>query len=466
TFAAPYYFFPQMLVQRAPGDGMSFYGTRFQGGYAPAHYLKQYLPPFKSVDELTAQAKQAGFDSWVGYLRFKNNWSLNPDLPVVTAWKTVRPANTGTWVLERNPYSIWVDTAGNQLPYIGKIVLTEADNLEVLNLRAIAGNYDYQDRNMELQKLPLFIQNQTKGGYKIHLDPGAWGADMELKVNLDYKKDPYIGNLLANVNFRRAFSLGINRDQINQAFWLGLGTPGSPLPKDANEYFPGKEYRTLWHTYEPQMANQMLDDIGLTKRDAEGYRLRPDGTGRITIQITTISGAFLDYAQIAEMIKQQLKDIGLQITISNVDRNLENQQGLANQVQMLAWANDTSESPFTTNHAVLPNDLNGFVPDPEFAKWYLSDGKSGDTPPSYMQEAMKMFREGYGATDEQRIELGKKIWILLAENLWDIGIVGLSPAQNGVRVVKDGLENTPQRQFNSNLVRAPGGSVPEQFYWQ
>ena len=49
------------------------------------------------------------------------------------------PINTPTWVLERNPFYMGVDTQGNQLPYIDRISMTLAENLKVLNLRAIAG---------------------------------------------------------------------------------------------------------------------------------------------------------------------------------------------------------------------------------------------------------------------------------------------------------------------------------------
>src|SRR5439155_875876 len=81
---------------------------------------------------------------------FKNDWALNPELPVLSPWKTATPINTPTWTLERNPYSVFVDTAGNQLPYIDRVVLTLAENLEVLNLRAIAGEYDFQQRHLDL----------------------------------------------------------------------------------------------------------------------------------------------------------------------------------------------------------------------------------------------------------------------------------------------------------------------------
>ena len=47
----------------------------------------------------------------------------------------------------------------------------------MLNLRAIAGEYDYASRHVDLGKLPVFIENQQKGNYKVHLDPGDYGAD-------------------------------------------------------------------------------------------------------------------------------------------------------------------------------------------------------------------------------------------------------------------------------------------------
>ena len=37
-------------------------------------------------------------------------------------------------------------------------------------------------------------------------------------------------------------------------------------------------------------ANAMLDALGLDKKDAEGYRLRSDGKGRLRLEIQTIVG--------------------------------------------------------------------------------------------------------------------------------------------------------------------------------
>ena len=103
--------------------------------------------------------KEAKFDRWGLLFLAKNSWSLNPELPVVTPWKTVTPGNTTVWTLERNPYSIWVDTAGNQLPYIDKAIFTLAESEEILNLRAVAGEYDNQLFHLSILKVPVFLEH-------------------------------------------------------------------------------------------------------------------------------------------------------------------------------------------------------------------------------------------------------------------------------------------------------------------
>ena len=142
----------------------------------------------------------------------------------MTPWKTVSPINTPTWSMERNPYFWAVDTAGNQLPYIDRITMTLAENTEVANLRAIAGEYDVQERHMGLAKLPVFLENAKKGNYTVHLDPALNGSDATIHIGNAYEGDPEIAKFLKNKDFRHALSLGIDRDQLNEAFWLGVGT--------------------------------------------------------------------------------------------------------------------------------------------------------------------------------------------------------------------------------------------------
>ena len=121
---------PDVLAGSTDLGGHAWRGYVALGTYAPAHYLKQFHPKYLGQAELDKKVKDEKFDSWVRMFLFKNDWARNPDLPVLSPWKTATPINTPTWTLERNPYSVFVDTEGNQLPYIDRVVLTLARNLE------------------------------------------------------------------------------------------------------------------------------------------------------------------------------------------------------------------------------------------------------------------------------------------------------------------------------------------------
>ncbi len=290
-FDVPYYLFEEIMAgDTAMGGGQAVRQAAKVsfGAYAPGHYLKQFLPKYSSVEAANARAKQEGFENWVQMLHFKKDWELNPDLPVLGPWRSVRPINNPIWLLERNPYYYAVDAAGNQLPYFDKVQFTLADNLEVINLRAMAGEYDEQERHIDLGKLPVLLDNQDKGNYKVHLDLGFAGSDFMFHVNQSFTADPEICKWLTNADFRRALSLGIDRDQLNETFWLGVGTPGSPAPGESMPQSPGPDWRKKWSTHDPVLANKMLDGIGLAKKDADGYRVRTDNGERLRIQVIAI----------------------------------------------------------------------------------------------------------------------------------------------------------------------------------
>jgi peptide/nickel transport system substrate-binding protein len=466
-FPEPYYMLPDVLAGSTPLGGQAWQGLYGMGGYAPAHYLKPYHPKYVTKDDLDKKVKDAKFDNWVSLFKFKNDWALNPELPVVSPWKTVTPINTPTWTLERNPYSIWVDTAGNQLPYIDKVVLTLAENLEVLNLRAIAGEYDFQARHLDLGKVPVFLENQQKGGYKLYLDPGDYGGDMIIKFNLSYEADPEIAKWMNNADFRRALALGIDRDQINETFWLGTGTPGSVVPADNNKYNPGPQYRTLWATYDPKKANKMLDQIGLDKKDAEGYRLRTDGKGRLRPEITTLGGQFLQFTQIAEMIREQWKKIGIELVVQEVERSLAIQRAAANEQQLSAWNNDGSEHLFTFPMHVFPYNVDNLsAMGPLYAKWFNSAGTQGKEPPARLRELMDKWRMAFSVPEEERVKLGKEVWAIAADEVYAIGVIGMGAASMGVRIAKTNLGNVPSRQYNSPDAKTPSISRPVTFFWK
>lgn len=440
-----------------------FYG----GAYAPAHYLKKFLPKYTSQAELDAMARDAKVENWVALFKLKSQWYLNPDLPVLGPWRTVSPINTPNWVLERNPYYYAVDTEGNQLPYIDRIQMTLAENLEVLNLRAIAGEYDFQERHTDIGKLPVFLENQQKGNYKVYLDPGIYGSDATLQLNHSYEGDPEIAKWIKNRDFRRALSLAIDRDQLNETFWLGVGEPGNVAPAEDSPYSPGPGSRKKWATLDVKQANELLDKIGLDKKDSEGYRLRSDGKGRLRLEVFAVSGAFVPFPRIAEMIGQHWKKIGIQLDVQELERNLAFTRMRNNEHQIFMWANDGSELIYAFPRHALPVDPAEPMLGPLYARWYATGGKEGKKPDDpELIRAMELLTKASGQETEESIKTAQEIWKILTEEVFSIGTVGISPAVMGIRIVKNNMGNIPARQLNAQHVRTPCSSQPATFFFK
>jgi peptide/nickel transport system substrate-binding protein len=443
--------------------GQANFGNTAMGGYAPAHYLEQFHPDFVDQAELDAAVAAEGFDNWVNLFKDKNTWQRNPELPVLTPWMTVNPITTDNWVLERNPYYFGVDTEGNQLPYIDRISMTLAENLEVLNLRAIAGEYDYQARHISLANLPVLLENQEAGNYTVYLDPAQHGADGAFQWNLSYEADAEISRLIKDVNFRRALSLAVDRDKINEIIFLGIGVPGSAVVAETSPFNPGAEYRELWATFDPDTANQMLDELGLTERDGDGYRLRTDNGERIIIELPTVP-AFIQFTQLAELVKEDWAQVGIFANVVEAERTLVETRRGANELQVFVWQNDgTDELYLYPLHAlpVSPDSGTG----PGYGTWYSSGGASGIEPTGSVREVLDLFSQGLKATPEERVGIGQEIWATITDEVWTMGTVGQSGAFMGVRVVKNNMGNIPSRQFNVQAGQTPNISRPSTFFF-
>jgi len=344
--------------------------------------------------------------------------------------------------------------------------MTLAENLEVANLRAIAGEYDWQERHMDLGKLPVFLENQQKGNYTVRLDPASNGADATIQLNQSYQGDPEIAMWLRNRDFRHALAIGIDRDQLNETFWLGLGTPGSVVPTEESPQNPGPDWRKKWATLDVKQANELLDKAGLDKKDSEGYRLRTDGKGRLRFEVVTVGGSFIPFQRIGEMVAQQVKKIGLELDVIEQERSLAFKRRDGNELQIILWANDGSELLYAFPVHAIPVQPDSFI-GPEIGRWYASGGERGIKPDwdPQLLKALELFAAAKGQTREESTKTAQEIWKILAEETWSIGTVGLSPAVMGVRVVKNNVGNVPARQFNGQHGRTPCSSHPTTLFF-
>ncbi len=318
-FAAPY---PPIIARLALQD------TPF----APAHYLKKWHADYNTQAEQVA--KQEGFDGWWKAFAFHfASWSgnpenrLDPNLPGLDSW-VVTKITTEEKVFERNPYFWKVDTAGNQLPYADRQVVRFYSTPEMINLKAIAGELTYTTFVLYLKDYPLYKENEKKGDYRVTLWQNSLGSNLGLGFNVTHK-DPVLRAIFADVRFRQAMSLAINRDEINKVFFYGRGTPRQATTTPDTSFYEdwmGKYFVE----YDADRANKLLDEIGLKWDQAHKVRLRSDGQPfSLTIEYTPAEAA--PEKPILELIREYWGKVGVQAAIKEEQRNLYNQRGNANE---------------------------------------------------------------------------------------------------------------------------------------
>jgi peptide/nickel transport system substrate-binding protein len=166
------------------------------------------------------------------------------------------------------------------------------------------------------------------------------------------------------------------------------------------------------------------------------------------------------------MVSQHwLKNIGIKANVQEVERSLMTRQLNANELQIRVWSNDGSDNPFTYPfHDMAFSQDSGIGPDT--GKYYQSGGKLGRKPVGDLAKQLDDFDKAKGVSAEERVALGQDINKLMAENVWVIGTVGLSPAILGIVIKKNNVGNVPDSVVGSTPGQTPGNARPEQFYFK
>lgn len=436
---------------------MAHYGYLI--GQYPKHYLKQFHANYVSKDELTQQAQEAGLEMWHQLFSNKQNTVTNPEIPVILAWKTKR-ITPSEHIAERNPYYWKVDAEGNQLPYIDTVRHDLVANAEVLNLKAASGEIDMQLRHIMWGNLPVFVENSEKHNLRILHWPGE--ASNALLFTNPYHTDPVMKKLLRDVRFRKALSLAIDRNEINELAYLGLGYPtlGGVVPQSPY-YVPGADKKYIERDIDE--ANRLLDELGLTKRDEEGYRMRPDGNPLVlTVPIANVFGP---WTVVGELLVDYWSEVGLRATIDVLERSLLTERLGTFEWDISIWTNDYALTPDVDATRLLPTPpyFSAFGP---WHQWFETGGARGEAPPEGSPErrAYELYEQARTVPDpERRVELMKELVELNSEQLWNIGTVG---GVDHVVIVKKNFRNVPEKAHSDWLQLTPGNTWPEQYFWR
>jgi len=414
----------------APNPAFILTVARAEAGFplAPKHYLQKWHKDFNP--DADAVAKQEGFASWIdAFVSHQNgqtgDFQVDPNLPVLKPWRLTQVDQFGNQYYKRNPFYWKVDTEGNQLPYIDEQVRMLISDPEVVKLNVQSGQLDYADKFAQAD-LPVLKAGEQAGNYTTMLYSADQGAIVKYQFNLTVD-DPVLRQIFNDVRFREAMSLALNRDEINDTIFFGLGVPRqwgvsskSPLYEDwMGPYFA---------EYDVAKANALLDEMGLTK-GADGVRVRPDGQ-----PLRIILSDAINRVQLSELVAEYWTALGVPTQVNTVTRETFSQAVAAGQVQASVWFADVvSEKDMYTRpiwfrppYGLDTNPVGGGL---AWRQWDLSGGKEGEEPPpefKAQQELVNRWQATKLGSDEY-YALGKEVVGNTVKQMLHIGTVGEVP---------------------------------------
>jgi peptide/nickel transport system substrate-binding protein len=458
-YAAPN---PLLPIQIAKNGGAHPGGPAF---FAPSHYLKDYHPKYADQAKLDQLAKDKGLGAWsdlwgkagdlAGPIAF---WILNPDLPVIYAWKIKDPPPKEPMVMVRNPYYWTVDTAGNQLPYIDEVDHALYQNQEVLNLWVASGKIDAEMRHMTVGSYTFYKENEAKGGYQVLNWRQASTHCYYFSLNAP---DPVLATLFATAEFRQAANLAVNRDEINQIVWNGLGTARQYSPvKGSPEYDAGMT--AAWATYDVKTANSLLDGLGL-KTGSDGVRLRSDGKPlEIVMEHTILQGdPALDELNL--MIKYW-KAIGIKVDPKFDERALYEQRVHDSLVMATAGFDWDRSSVVKAD----PGRWLGTIDDgpwaPAYGHWYLKSPYKQIEPPQEhpIRQIWSLWEKTQVEPDEaKRTALFQQLIGVHKQAPFAVGTVGELIVPN---IVRTNFKNIAGGYIDDDTLRDDGLLNPSQYF--
>lgn len=297
--------------------------------FLPSHYLKNLHKDYADPEQFKKDLAANGYseEDWGQYFT-AFGWgpdgpdkitTSKPGCPVLTPYYKAEQVSPTVWIMKRNPYFFQVDEAGRQLPYIDTIRVEQVTETSMLTMKAMAGEIDYLREAISTLDVPVLKESESTGNYTTVTVPHP--SVPFLTFNCGYEKDPAIAEIFNTREFRQALNYAIPREEILENLYLGQAK--------LSYHVPGE--------YSVEKANALLDQIGMDKRDSEGFRLRPDGTP-FTIDFQYAKYG-TNFGEMVEIIRQGWAEVGIRLLPKEVDVSLEGQLFSSNEYQIrMLWA--------------------------------------------------------------------------------------------------------------------------------
>lgn len=364
TFDAPYGQFLAELSSWIPDYTLLF---------RPAHFIKQFHADYTAMTEIQPILDGLEIRTWEELVILKDmrHWELYREhglgVPSLTPWITEEVTSSVVRAV-RNPYYWKVDIAGNQLPYIDRVEAEVSNQLQSIILKTAAGEYDVVTSFAQIREMPLYRDHAVRSNIKTVLHGSINNPPiLFLNHDFDYETEGSMWQqLVSDPRFGSAIASAIDKEDVNNTLYFGHYT----LDGFTKE------------TFDLNAANRLLDEIGMDRRDAAGFRTDLNGN-RFELTITTAEIS-PDFLSLGELLRNYFENVGIRTTLDVIGSSLFSQRMNGNELMATIhwsdepiWASGISEDywPGFKGHWAPMSGL-----------YFDTNGESGRKPPPYLQE--------------------------------------------------------------------------------
>ncbi len=423
AFEDPYILFPWQLSLAWRSNTMFL---------LPAHYLKNLHKGYADEAQLTKDCAANGYDikDWAAYF-IAYGWG--PDgpnaimtakigCPVLTPFVLKSNPTTGVYIAERNPYYWEVDDLGRQLPYVDTVRLIQVGDVSTLMMKAMSGEVDYIREQMSIADFPMLKESEVKGHYRA-LPMKSHDAPF-FHLNYGYALDEEWFNIVNTREFRQAINMAIDREEIIENVYLGMADLPVHIPSE----------------YDPDKANEMLDAIGMDKKDAEGFRLMPNGQPFNIDFLYVEYGA--DFPKIVEVVRDNWAAIGIRMTPKLSDGALITQMNKANELNTRFFFVDF---PVCNGNPVMWDWSIPIRASLRYRTYYDSTGQTGDAP---IGDVLDIYQKTFEMKNAQSLEDVAAKWGEIKGLIYD-SCIWFLPIENKVApiIYSDRMRNVVEDDF-------------------
>jgi len=316
------------------------------------------------------------------------------------------------------------------------------------------------------------MERRAQVGYQVRHWYSATRSAWTIHPNLNRLKLPndsetgQKAELLYDKRFRQALSLAIDRRTIIDAEYNGVLHP--------SQVEPGKEspfhHDRLAHAFtehDPARANQLLDELGLTRRDVDKMRTLPDGS------VMTFHLNFTSFTGIGpgQFVVDDWRKVGVRAVPREQSRSLFYIKRDSSDFDFLVWPSESDYFPMLEPRMFVPPNTEALYAT-RWGRWFAQGGYyfpdrqlkvSGPPPDHPMYRSYVAYTEAMKQpTLQGQVQRFKEALDIAADNVWTISIADAPPY---LVVVDDDLHNVPQKAMYADVTRTPANTGTETYFF-